>query len=217
MELEGTVALVTGANRGLGKAYAAALIDAGASKVYAGARDPNTIPDPRLTPVQLDVTDAEQVADAAQALQDVTLVINNAGVAHPATPLQASIDDARREYEVNVLGTLRVAQAFAPRAEALVNVLSVASFRPLVSLSTYAASKAAAWSLTQSLREELTDTLVVGVHAGFIDTELAAGVPAENKIPTSQVVEATLEALRNDETEVLADDISRMAKAALAA
>jgi len=217
MELEGTVALVTGANRGLGKAYAAALLDAGASKVYAGARDPKTITDPRLTPVKLDVTDAGQVAQAARDLTDVTLVINNAGIAHPGTPLQTDIDNARSEYEVNVLGTLRVAQAFAPRAEALVNVLSVASFRPLVSLSTYAASKAAAWSLTQSLREELQDTLVVGVHAGFIDTELAAGVPAENKIPTSQVVEATLEALRNDETEVLADDISRMAKAALAA
>ena len=95
MELEGTVALVTGANRGLGKAYAAALLDAGASKVYAGARDPNTITDPRLTPVQLDVTDAGQVDDAAQALTDVTLVINNAGIAHPGTPLQADIDDAR--------------------------------------------------------------------------------------------------------------------------
>ena len=143
-------------------------------------------------------------------------MINNAGIAHPATPLQADIDNARSEYEVNVLGTLRVAQAFGPRAEALVNVLSVASFRPLTTLATYAASKAAAWSLTQSLREELTETLVVGVHAGFIDTDLAAAVPAENKIPTSQVVEATLEALRHDETEVLADDISREAKAALA-
>ncbi len=217
MELEGTVALVTGANRGLGKAYAEALLDAGARKVYAGARDPRTITDPRLTAVRLDVTDQAQVDEAARDLKDVTLVINNAGIAHPGTPMQADIDNARSEYEVNVLGTLRIAQAFGARAEALVNVLSVASFRPLTTLSTYAASKAAAWSLTQSLREELTETLVVGVHAGFIDTDLAAAVPAENKIPTSQVVEATLEALRNDETEVLADEISRTAKAALAA
>jgi NAD(P)-dependent dehydrogenase (short-subunit alcohol dehydrogenase family) len=216
MELEGIVALVTGANRGLGKVYAEALLGAGASKVYAGARNPDTITDPRLTPVALDVTDAQQVADAAAALTDVTLVINNAGIAHPTTPLNADLDEARREYEVNVLGTLRVAQAFGPRLDALVNVLSVASFRPLLSLSTYAASKAAAWSITQSLREELPEALVVGVHAGFIDTDLTAGLDAP-KIPPSQVVEATLEALRNDETEVLADEISRTAKASLSA
>jgi len=216
MELEGIVALVTGANRGLGKVYAEALLDAGASKVYAGARNPDTITDPRLTPVALDVTDAEQVAAAARELTDVTLVINNAGIAHPTTPLNADLDEARREYEVNVLGTLRVAQAFGPRLDGLVNVLSVASFRPLLSLSTYAASKAAGWSLTQSLREELPDTLVVGVHAGFIDTDLTAGLDAP-KLPPRQVVDATLEALRNDETEVLADEISRTAKASLSA
>src|SRR5436190_2429099 len=102
MELEGIVALVTGANRGLGKAYAEALLDAGASKVYAGARNPETITDPRLTPVKLDVTDAKQVEAAANQLTDVTLVINNAGIAHPATPLEADIDHARSEYEVNV-------------------------------------------------------------------------------------------------------------------
>ena len=96
-------------------------------------------------------------------------------------------------------------------------VVSVASFRPSLTLSTYSATKAAAWSITNALREELTDTLVVGVHAGFIDTDLAAAVPAENKIPPAQVVEATLEAIRADETEVLADDISRLAKAALVA
>jgi NAD(P)-dependent dehydrogenase (short-subunit alcohol dehydrogenase family) len=217
MELEGIVALVTGANRGLGRAYAEALLDAGASRVYAGARDPRAITDPRLTPVQLDVTDPAQVQRAADELGDVTLVINNAGIAHPSTPLQADIDRARAEYEVNVLGTLRVAQAFGPRLTALVNVLSVASFRPLVSLSTYAASKAAAWSLTQSLREELGDVLVVGVHAGFIDTDLAAAIPADQKIPPAQVVDATLEALRHGETEVLADEVSRTAKAALIA
>ena len=97
----------------------------------------------------------------------------------------------------------------------LVNVLSVASFRPLLSLSTYAASKAAAWSITQSLREELTDTLVVAVHAGFIDTDLAAAVPQDRKIPPSQVVEATLQAIAAGETEVLADEVSREAKLAL--
>src|SRR3954451_14427484 len=103
MELEGIVALVTGANRGLGKAYAEALLDAGASKVYAGARNPDTISDPRLTPVRLDVTDARQVAGVAATRTDVTLVINNAGIAYPATPLSPDVGHARQEYEVNVL------------------------------------------------------------------------------------------------------------------
>jgi len=216
MELHGAVALVTGANRGLGKAYAEALVAAGA-KVYAGARDPQTVTSEGVIPVQLDVTDAAQVAKAAAELTDVDLVVNNAGVAALGTPLTADLDDARRLMEVNYLGLLRVSQAFAPQLAggALVNVLSVASFRPSLTLSTYSATKAAAWSITTALREELADTLVVGVHAGFIDTDLAAAVPAEDKIPPSQVVEATLEALRAGETEVLADDVSRVAKLSL--
>jgi NAD(P)-dependent dehydrogenase (short-subunit alcohol dehydrogenase family) len=218
MELQGSVALVTGANRGLGKAYAEALVEAGA-KVYAGARDPETVTSEGVIPIRLDVTDADHVAQAAAELTDVNVVINNAGIGALATPLTASLDDARRLMEVNYIGLLRVSQAFAPQLAggALVNVLSVASFRPLLTLSTYSATKAAAWSITTALREELPDTLVVGVHAGFIDTDLAAAVPPEAKIPPSQVVEATLEALRNGETEVLADDVSRLAKAALVA
>lgn len=218
MELHGAVALVTGANRGLGKAYAEALVAAGA-KVYAGARDPQTVTSEGVIPVPLDVTDAAQVAAAAAELTDVNLVVNNAGVGSLATPLTADLDEARRLMDVNYIGLLRVSQAFAPQLAggALVNVLSVASFRPLLSLSIYSATKAAAWSITTALREELADTLVVGVHAGFIDTDLAAAVPADDKIPPSQVVDATLEALRAGETEVLADDVSRLAKAALVA
>lgn len=218
MELTGAVALVTGANRGLGKAYAEALVAAGA-KVYAGARDPQTVTSEGVIPVQLDVTDAAQVQAAAAALTDVNLVVNNAGIGVLGTPLTADLDDARALMEVNYLGLLRVSQAFAPRLAggALVNVLSVASFRPAPMLATYSATKAAAWSITTALREELTDTLVVGVHAGFIDTDLAAAVAPEDKIPPSQVVDATLDAIRNGETEVLADDISRAAKAALVA
>jgi NAD(P)-dependent dehydrogenase (short-subunit alcohol dehydrogenase family) len=216
MDLEGTVALVTGANRGLGKAYAEALLDAGAGKVYAAARDPRTITDPRVHPVRLDVTDQGQVDEVAAALQDVTLLVNNAGIAHPGPPLSASLDSARQELEVNYLGTLRMAQAFDTRLDVLVNVLSVASFRPLLGLSTYAASKAAAWSITQALREELEgETLVVAVHAGFIDTDLAAAIPDDRKIAPGQVAEATLDAIRNGETEVLVDEVSRATKAAL--
>ncbi len=222
MDITGTVALVTGANRGLGRAYADALLAAGAAKVYAGVRDPASVDDPRLVAVRLDVTDAAQVASAAAGLTDVDLVINNAGVASPALPLDASLNDARRELEVNYLGTLAVAQAFAPVLEAngggaLVNILSVASFVALPRLATYGASKAAAWSLTNALRTQLRGqgTLVVGVHAGFIDTEMAARVPDDQKIPPRQVVEATLEALAEGREEVLADDFTRQVKAAL--
>lgn len=210
------MALVTGANRGLGKAYAEALVAAGA-KVYGGARNPEAVQSEGVIPVRLDVSDPEQVAAAAAELTDVDLVINNAGVGALGTPLTADIDEARRLMEVNYLGLLRMSQAFAPQLAggALVNVLSVASFRPSLQLSTYSATKAAAWSITQALREELMDTLVVGVHAGFIDTDLAAAVAPEDKIPPSQVVEATLAAIEAGETEVLADDVSRAAKAAL--
>jgi NAD(P)-dependent dehydrogenase (short-subunit alcohol dehydrogenase family) len=221
MQLDGSVALVTGANRGLGRAYAEALLDAGAAKVYAAARNPETITDPRLTPVRLDVTDHARIAEAAHALADVTLVINNAGIASPGLPLEADLEAARAQMEVNYLGPLAIAQAFAPVLQAngggaLVNVLSVVSFVALPQLSTYAASKAAAWSITNALRAQLEDTLVVGVHAGYIDTEMAARVPEDQKIPPRQVVQATLDALRNDEIEVLADDVTRDAKAALA-
>jgi NAD(P)-dependent dehydrogenase (short-subunit alcohol dehydrogenase family) len=214
MEIHGSVALVTGANRGLGRAYAEALVAAGA-KVYGGARHPDAVQSEGVIAVRLDVTDPEQVHQAAAQLTDVNVLVNNAGIGALATPLTADLDEARRLMEVNYLGLLRVTQAFAPRLDVLVNVLSVASFRPALSLSTYSATKAAAWSITNALREELTDTLVVGVHAGFIDTDLAAAVPPEDKIPPSQVVEATLQAIADGETEVLADEISRAAKAAL--
>ena len=218
MELAGTIALVTGANRGLGKAFAEGLLEAGASKVYAGVRDPATFSHSSLIPIRLDVTDGEQVAEAARQLADVNVVINNAGVASVAPPLSASIEDARQQLEVNYLGILRIAQAFAPQLQngALVNMLSVVSFRSVLPLATYAASKAAAWSITNALREELTNTLVVAVHAGFIDTDMAASVPPDQKIPARQVVDATLKALERDRTEVLVDEISRQAKAALA-
>jgi NAD(P)-dependent dehydrogenase (short-subunit alcohol dehydrogenase family) len=216
MELTGAVALVTGANRGLGKAYAETLVEAGV-KVYAGARDPESVTSEGVIPVRLDVTDAAQVADAARQLTDVNLVINNAGTGSLATPLTADIVEARRLMEINYLGLLRVSQAFGPQLAggALVNMLSIVSFRPFLNLSTYSATKAAAWSITNALREELPDTLVVGVHAGFIDTDLAAAIPPEDKIPPRQVVDATLEALRTGQTEVLVDDVTREAKAAL--
>src|SRR6201997_5020413 len=135
MQIEGTIALVTGANRGIGKAFAQALLERGAAKVYAGVRDVAAVSDAdaRLVPVQLDVTDADRVAAVARELGDVELVVNNAGIARPATPLNADLDAARAELEVNYLSLIATTQAFAPTLAAngggaFVNVLSVGSW-----------------------------------------------------------------------------------------
>ena len=148
-------------------------------------RDPATVSaaDPRLVAVQLDVTDADRVTALADELADVELVVNNAGIAHPATPLSAGPDAARAELEANYLALIAMTQAFAPvlaanGGGAFVNVLSVASWVASPMLSTYSASKAAAWSFTNSARVELKHqgTHVVGVHVGFVDTDLTAAL-----------------------------------------
>ena len=222
MNIEGSVALVTGANRGLGEAFTRVLLNNGAAKVSGGARNPGSITVPGVVPVKLDITSAEDVAAAAALAGDVTLVINNAGIS-TGTPVLAddAVASARREIETNVLGPLVVSRAFAPvlaanGGGAIVNVLSVLSWLALPQTAMYSAAKAAAWSLTNSLRLELAPqgTLVVGVHVGFMDTDMAAGVEAPKVSPES-VAEATLDALREGRPEVLADDTSRFVKAHL--
>ena len=223
MQIEGTIALVTGANRGIGKAFTEALLERGAAKVYAGARDVRTISnaDPRLVPVQLDVTDADRVATVAQELGDTQLVINNAGIARPATPLSAELDAARAELEVNYLSLIATTQAFAPvlaanGGGAFVNVLSVASWIATPTLSTYAASKSAAWNFTNAARIELKHqgTHVVGVHVGFVDTDLTATLEIDKIAPTA-VAGAALDALQAGDPEAVVDELSRQVKAGL--
>jgi NAD(P)-dependent dehydrogenase (short-subunit alcohol dehydrogenase family) len=222
MKIEGAVALVTGANRGLGASFAQALLDAGAAKVYAGARDPNAVTDPRLTPLRLDITNPAEIAAAVEAAGDVTIVINNAGIANLGSFTGVpDLDDARAEMETNYFGTLAMARAFAPvlaanGGGAMVNMLSAASFRISPLIASYSASKTAQWALTNALRLELKPqgTLVVGVHAGFIDTDLAAGFDLP-KIAPADVAEQTVAAVIADQEEVLADEVSRQAKGAL--
>jgi NAD(P)-dependent dehydrogenase (short-subunit alcohol dehydrogenase family) len=223
MKIEGSVALVTGANRGIGKAIAAALLDRGAAKVYAAVRDVTTVAtdNPRLVPVQLDVTDPAQVRSVAATLGDVEIVVNNAGVGRPATPLTATIDDARAELEVNYLPLLATTQAFAPilaanGGGAFVNVLSVVSWIGMPALATYSASKSAAWSFTNSSRVELTrqGTQVVGVHVGFVDTDLTAGLDTD-KIPPAAVADSALDALEAGASEAVVDEFSRSIKSGL--
>ncbi|MDN3354040.1 SDR family oxidoreductase [Actinomadura sp. DC4] len=222
MKISGSVALVTGANRGLGRALARALAERGAGTVYAGARDPGTVTDPGLVPVKLDVTDPADVAAAAARCGDVTLLINNAGVFHGGPLLgPATLDEARNEMEINYFGTLGLTRAFAPvlganGGGALVNVLSVLSHVSVPGMGAYAASKSAAWSLTNGVRLELAPqgTLVVGVHVGFMDTDMAANAPGPKERP-EDVAARVLDAVEAGEPEVFADAISRQVKGGL--
>src|SRR5829696_8073112 len=211
MQIQGTIALVTGANRGIGEAFAQALLERGAAKVYAGVRDIATVgaADPRLVPVQLDVTDADRVAAVAQELGDVELVVNNAGIARPGTPLSAALDAARAELEVNYLGLIATTQTFAPvlaanGGGAFINVLSVGSWIGSPILSTYSASKSAAWNFTNLPRVELKrqGTHVVGVHVGFVDTDLTAALDVD-KIAPAAVAAAALDAVEAGEPEAV--------------
>jgi NAD(P)-dependent dehydrogenase (short-subunit alcohol dehydrogenase family) len=221
MDIKGATALVTGANRGLGLAFAEAFAESGASTVYAGVRDRSLISDPRLTAIELDVTDGANVNRVARELDDVDILVNNAGIAAYSLPLDADLEDARRQLEVNYLGMLSMSEAFAPALArngggALVNMLSVASFAASPQLSTYAASKAAAWSITNTLRVQLRaqGTLVIAVHVGYVDTDLTEGIDAE-KLAPQHVAAATMRAIEANDEEILVDDISRQVKAGL--
>ncbi len=226
MNIKGSVALVTGANRGLGRAYVQALLDAGAKKVYAAARNPATVDDlPGVQPIKLDVTNPDDVAAAAKAYTDVTIVINNAGIMRVAPVVSGAIDPvaARAEMDTNFYGVLAMSNAFAPILKAngggaLVNMLSVLSWVTLPGVALYSASKAAAWSLPNALRKDVRaqGTLVVGVHAGYIDTDMVSAVQADKTSP-SAVAQQVVHAIANGEEEVLADAISRQVKAGLSA
>ncbi|CAB3884166.1 SDR family oxidoreductase [Achromobacter ruhlandii] len=224
MQLKNATVLITGANRGIGLAFAREALARGARKVYAGARDPASVTLPGVQAIQLDVTSDQDVAAAAALARDVTLVINNAGIAATGGFLaDDSIESARRHLETNLLGPLRVAQGFAPvlaanGGGALLNVLSIASWINRPVLGVYGMSKSAAWALTNGLRHELREqgTQVLGLHMGFVDTDLTRGLDAPKSTPES-VVRQAFDALEAGAEEVLADDATRQVKQGLSA
>ncbi|MFI6600590.1 SDR family oxidoreductase [Nonomuraea sp. NPDC050536] len=218
--IEGSVALVTGGQRGLGRAFVHGLLSRGAAKVYATARRTVESNDPRIVPLTLDITDPDAVEAVAAQAGDVGIVVNNAGALFPGSLLKADMADVVATFETNVFGALRVARAFAPilaanGGGALVDIHSALSWG--AGAAAYGASKAALWSLTNSLRIELSGqhTQVVGVHLGFADTDMVKAMKVD-KLSPEQVADAVLHGVEKGESEVLVDEVSRRMKAALA-
>lgn len=224
MNIENSVVLITGANRGIGLAFARELLARGARKVYAAARDPATVTLPGVQALRLDVTRPEEVAAAAQQAADVTLVINNAGIAQAGGFLAPDSEAvARRMFETNFFGVLNLSKAFAPVLKAngggaLLNVLSVASWVNGAELAAYSASKSAAWSLTNALRHELAGqkTQVLGLHMAYVDTDLTRGFEVQ-KSSAEAIVQRALDGLAAGADEVLADVLTQQVKQGLAA
>lgn len=223
-DVNGKVALVTGANRGIGKVIAETLLKEGAAKVYAAVRNVDSVSDlvsssgGKVVALELDLSKPQTIAKAAEQSQDVELVINNAGVLKTASPLASdAIDNLKFEMDVNVYGLLRMAQTFAPilagnGGGAFVQLNSVVSIKNFANFATYSASKAASYSLTQALKEVLEEhgTQVVSVHPGPIATDMAdtAGL-TEIAEPPSVVADGIISALREDRFHVFPDSMAK--------
>jgi NAD(P)-dependent dehydrogenase (short-subunit alcohol dehydrogenase family) len=224
MKLDNAVVLITGANRGLGLAFAREALARGARKVYAGARDPASVTLPGVIPIKLDVAKPENIAAAVKQCGDVTLVVNNAGIGQTISFLaEGAIEAGHKLFDTNFYGMWRVSQAFAPVLKAngggaLLNVLSIASWINSPMLAVYGATKSAAWALTNGLRHELREqkTQVLALHVGFIDTDLVRGLDMP-KTPPDVVAQRSYDALAAGADEVLADDVTQQVKQGLSA
>jgi NAD(P)-dependent dehydrogenase (short-subunit alcohol dehydrogenase family) len=225
MHIANSVALVTGANRGIGRAFVEVLMSGGARRVYAAARNPSLL-EPlvaldraRIIPLKLDITSQQEAHTAAQAASDVNLLINNAGVLASGGLLTSDIGSLRQDIDTNYLGTLNVIRNFAPVIErngggSIVNVLTLIALASMPGFGGYSASKAAAYSMTQALRAELAKK-GIQVHAvfpGAVDTDMIRSVemPKTNPLAVAQAVLAAVEA---DEADIFPDPMSQNAHA----
>ncbi|PMX02325.1 short-chain dehydrogenase [Pseudomonas sp. FW215-R2] len=223
MKIKDSVVFVTGASRGLGLAFAREALARGAAKVYAGVRNPEGFIEPGIVPVKLDVTDPASVIAAARIACDVTLLVNNAGIAEiTESPFSEDAEDqARRIFETNFYGLMRVTGAFQASlpnngSGGIINVLSDVTWRSVPILAPYSASKAAAWSYTNNIRLSLKERSiqVVGLHVGFVDTDLTKDFDVPKASPI-EVVRQAYDAIETGESEVLADAGTRALKQSL--
>ena len=221
MDIAGKTALVTGANRGLGRRFAEQLRDRGA-RVYAAARNPASVDLEGVTPIALDVTDPASVAAAAAATGDVAILINNAGSSTGASLLGGDLAAVRLEMDTHYFGTLQVIRAFAPQLakhehSAVLNVLSVLAWVAFPRTGAYSAAKSAQWALTNALRQELAGqgTRVSALHVGYMDTDMARQI-TDPKSDPAEIARIALDALAAGEYEIVADETSKRVMAGLA-
>jgi NAD(P)-dependent dehydrogenase (short-subunit alcohol dehydrogenase family) len=222
MKIEGSVAVVTGGNRGFGRHLVTQLIERGA-KVYAAARRPETVDVPGAVPLRLDITDPASVREAAGVARDTTLLINNAGISTKSSLIDGDVENARREMDTHYFGTLGVIRAFAPIIEAngggtILNVLSVLSWVHIPASGAYSAAKAAEWAMTNAVRQELAPKgiHVAGLHVGYMDTDMTSGITADKSDP-AVIAALALDGLAGGSAEIIADELSRNVKQNLAA
>jgi NAD(P)-dependent dehydrogenase (short-subunit alcohol dehydrogenase family) len=221
MDINGKTALVTGANRGLGRQLAAQLRDRGAT-VYAAARNPATVDLPGVTPIALDITDPTSVAAAAAATSGVAILVNNAGSSTRSSLLTGDLADIRLELDTHFFGTLAVIRAFAPQLaaqqdSAILNILSALSWVSFPQTAAYCAAKSAEWSLTSALRLELAPqgTRVSSLHVGYMDTDMARDVDAPKSDP-AVIAKIAIDGIEAGDAEIIADEVSRQVQAGLA-
>ncbi|MFD3450666.1 SDR family oxidoreductase [Streptomyces sp. NPDC058691] len=222
MEIKNAVAIVTGANRGLGRHLAAQLLERGAAKVYAGARKSSSVDLPDVVPIEVDITDPHSMTRAAEAAPDATLLVNNAGVSTHTGLVTGDMGNIRLEMETAFFGSLGMIRAFAPviaanGGGAVLNVLSVLSWVHYPKYGAYCASKAAEWAMTNVVRQELASSGidVTALHVGYMDTDMSDYVPSSDKVDPTTVARLALDGIQERALEVLADDTSRKARAAL--
>ncbi|NBD25262.1 SDR family oxidoreductase [Paenibacillus glycinis] len=214
MKLSEQVALVTGANRGLGRHLAQELVSRGV-KVYAAARNPESISIPGVIPIKLDITNAEEVAAAATAAKDVTILINNAGSSTGASLLDGDLDKIQLEMNTHFFGTLSMVRAFAPvlinnGGGSILNILSALSWFSVGASGGYSAAKSAEWALTNDLRLKLypQNVRVAGLHVGYMETDMTAGIEAPKANP-ADIAKIAIDGIESDSFEILADGTSR--------